>query len=1390
MDKIEQIKRWTIFIGIIFLFICWSVMSIFNSYVTDLLNYQLKSNEFKGYLIQSDQVSGDLLSGFIVSNIRLRRKNKNEIIAKIGTLFVKVNPWKLLSKNLEIELAKITNIDVAVENAEDFFQNLVGILGGNSHESLSKNKLFNKVSCSRMFFFNLNLKKPLGLLFAKDKNFLSQTGLEINPSIRFQGEIQWLSEEIRLVATANDFKNNTKDSSLPIKLELLFNFLSSEGQIAFLSEETPISNIFSMKDLFLDGVISANSKLTFSKNKAKLGADASLIKILGEENLYYILEGNGNLNLSKIEYKKFQLDNLSFDSIWNQNNFKIKNGKTRYLGGLISFDYLYDEKESHQVNTYVYQLQLTNLFHSFGESQIANKVKGFIDFSIKLIDDKLIVSPVKLTDVYYESYPIYIEDLHIDAGKTPLDFSKFLWKFTSKGGSFVGGYIDLFEGSLSKDQFKMKMLVEDFSIEDLDFVKNYYSKKDIDGYLNIEANLLINLKNGNYQLNSNGIIEDAQIEYKRFEKISLHLSSNQVSTHVSGEIVFEENKGVIDYIGVYDEKKSKIDFNVKDFNISYLDTRNFEGLLNGELKIIKEPNLKATFHLKANSDLLIHKVVLSNPEFWYDSKLDLFQFKLVSNSIKGLIKGKHNILNLIQDLNPQSYIDSLSSVEIDLRDEHLQRYKSLDFMEYVNLKKGQMSLKGKFHKKKLSLNLNRLHFEIPNNQIFLNESSKLQWTFGEQLNWSLKFSRKSSLDQITKNFLYLKSQGDNIECKFYDLQFSLLKDAIKDFDVPVRGSLDFNVKVKDLFGDVQANLNLNDASLYVQIPQGETYFKKASASIKINQNHMNIERFLLQKKDAEFYINGEFPLKIIKYFPFISWTENKIVNLDMNLPKLPVKAFKDLLPNFIVDVDGSFEGKLKLTKSLPFPSMHGYTKLNLDLLKIFDKGKTFQFTNLNLDIDYDDEKLLLKNIDGNYDDLKLNLHGEVTPKEDFRFFLKGKIKKSRFHWDYITVDEADISNLFIAGARGRLSGFASLTHKGGMVHYEKMMASLATPTHYFQIPFYSTYEFGLRIQPTGPAKLKSDFFDINILPDLTVQFYNDKVVLEGKISSKDGYINLTRNQFRIQNGSHISFVPFDEEKTKENTGSFSSKDLRLWGSNEFQISDVSSKLGLMWNIDNKEIDQIGTNGISIDKKKNFFDSFLRLSAIAEIGDEKVELNLNGHIDHLDYDLRTNDPNLSKDDIFKMLVSHGVGMSKRPSLIGKSGIDLNRANQVTGASDEMILSSQISAQLEDKIFGRQFERIAQSIFGFKNIKIEPNLIKSSSGIGRFRVGTRLSNGLFISHQQENYLGEMRNETRLKLRLSDEVGLIFKRQLREKQSFDFSGKENEKDVQLGFERRFKF
>ncbi|MCO4783031.1 MAG: translocation/assembly module TamB domain-containing protein [Candidatus Cloacimonetes bacterium] len=1390
MSGFEKVKRWLIYAGITILFILWGSTTIINSYVTDMLNYHLKTKEFKGYVIQSSQVSGDLFSGFIVSNIHLRRKGKKEEIARVGTLFVKVNPWKLFEKHLEIELAKITNIEVAVENAEEFFQNLVGILGGKTRDAISQEKVFDRVSCSRMFFYNLNLKRPLGLLFARDKKLLDQTGMKVNPSIRFKGEVQWLTEEIRLVASANDFTNNSKDSSLPIKLELLFNFLSSEGQIAFLSDKTPINKLFSMKGLELDGEISANSKLTFSKDQTKLGVDASLIKILGDEDLYFKIEGTGDAHIAKLAYKKFQLQNLNFDSIWNQHRIEIQNGKTRYLGGLISFNYLYDEKEAHTMNAFVYQLQMRDMFHSFGESEIAKKVRGFIDFSITMENGKLNVSPIELTNGYYEKYPIYVEKIHVDPGENPLDLSSFLWKFQSKGGSFVGGFIDSFNGSLSKDQFKMAMSVEEFSIDDLDFIKKYYSQKSIEGYLDLKADLSIDLKNGDYSLNGKGIVKDAQIEYKRLDEVSLQVSSNQYTTNLTGRILFEDAKGALEYHGISNESEEYLKFDLKNFDLTYLERDLLSGVLDGSLYLSREPNLKASFELKAKEDVYIADVKLANPEFWYDSNGDRFQFKLKADGLKGIIKGKHDVLQLIQELDPNKYIETLASIHIDVYDDSLSRYKDLKLLSYNNFENGKVRVSGNYNQKVLNLNVNELNINIPNNRIFLSENSKLKWNFGKELNWDLKFSRESTLNQITRDFMFLSAKDDNIHCKFYELQVSLLKDVIKNFDVPVRGSLDFDVYVKNLFGEIQAKLDLNNASLHVKIPQGETYFKKASGSIRLNEEFMNIDKFLLQKKDAEFYVKGRFPLMLVKNFPFVDWSEDKSVDLDMNLPSLPVEAFKDLLPDFIKDIKGSFEGKLKLTDYLPFPSMNGYTTLKLDELAVEDKGKTFVLKDLNLDIDYQNEKLIFKKIDGKYDDLKIDFNGELTPQEDYRFVLKGSVAKDYFEWDYITVKNASIPNVFVAGAKGRLSGFAALNYESGGVHYEKLMASLETPTNYFQVPFYDKYEFGLRITPTGDASLKGDFFTIDILPKLTVQFYNDKVVLEGKIESKDGYINLTRNQFRVSKGSHITFVPFDEPEKDANEFSFIQKDKSLWGSDQFQVSSISSKLGQMWDIDQREEATIGTNGISVDRSSNFFDSFLRLSAIAEIGDDKVELNLNGHIDNLNYDLRTNDPTLSKDDIFKMLVSHGVGMSTRPNLTTKNEINLNRGNQVTGASDEMILSSQISAQLEDKIFGRHFENIASSVFGLKNIQIEPNLIKSSSGIGRFRVGTKLSDELFLSHQQENYLGEMRNETRLKLKVSEEVGLIFKRQLREKQSFDFSGKDNEKEIQFGFERRFKF
>ena len=71
-----------------------------------------------------------------------------------------------------------------------------------------------------------------------------------------------------------------------------------------------------------------------------------------------------------------------------------------------------------------------------------------------------------------------------------------------------------------------------------------------------------------------------------------------------------------------------------------------------------------------------------------------------------------------------------------------------------------------------------------------------------------------------------------------------------------------------------------------------------------------------------------------------------------------------------------------------------------------------------------------------------------------------------------------------------------------------------------------------------------------------------------------------------------------------------------------------------------------------------------------------------------------------------------------------------------------------------------------------------------------MGTRLSKDLTLTHEQENREFGSKKQTRLELKLDEELGLIFKREQTVDRPFDLFQGDIEKDFQFGFERKLKF
>ena len=244
----------------------------------------------------------------------------------------------------------------------------------------------------------------------------------------------------------------------------------------------------------------------------------------------------------------------------------------------------------------------------------------------------------------------------------------------------------------------------------------------------------------------------------------------------------------------------------------------------------------------------------------------------------------------------------------------------------------------------------------------------------------------------------------------------------------------------------------------------------------------------------------------------------------------------------------------------------------------------------------------------------------------------------------------------------------------------------------------------------------------------------------------------------------------------------------VWSSGDFQLQSVTDKLQTMWERDYTN-ESAMTGKLAWYEGDKTFDTRLNLRAVTEVGKRKVFLALNGPLETMDYSLNSDDENLGKNDVLKLLASRGIGSSNMAVAVSRDA-DGTNSFRVGDQDDEQLLSGQISATLEDQVLGRPFENLLGSLFDFQEVSLEPNFLGNQNGLGRFRMGTRLSKDIILTHEQENREFGSKKQTRLELKLDEELGLIFKREQTVDRPFDLFQGDIEKDFQFGFERRLKF
>ena len=98
--------------------------------------------------------------------------------------------------------------------------------------------------------------------------------------------------------------------------------------------------------------------------------------------------------------------------------------------------------------------------------------------------------------------------------------------------------------------------------------------------------------------------------------------------------------------------------------------------------------------------------------------------------------------------------------------------------------------------------------------------------------------------------------------------------------------------------------------------------------------------------------------------------------------------FKDLLPNFDAEVDGSFELDVQLSGSVEEPLMNGKGNLNIVSLKVPSISNSLHLQSGKLDLDFVESYVKVNQMQGRLGEMIFHLSGEVYPLEGFKFFKR------------------------------------------------------------------------------------------------------------------------------------------------------------------------------------------------------------------------------------------------------------------------------------------------------------------------------------------------------------------------------------------------------------------
>ena len=1394
LKKSRKIQKYLLF-GLLslLLMICF-LSSILNALVLDLIKGAVKGREYRNYMVTCGTVNGNLLSGFLIRDIKILTVENQEPVADLDSLYVRINPLDLIQRRLTIVQSKLNELEIHVKNLDDFFTNLVALFGNETRGDVGGAlKWFDSISCSDLTFYNLQLRNPLELLFT-NREILNKYDLRINERIRFEGMLEWDSRNLRLKAIAKDLQTGLYGEILPLSLELQFDLQNYGGELAVVSEGTPLSRLATMKGLIYDGSVTMESRLRFSQYSDVLGIGAKKAQIKDGKVMYYSLKGEGRLFSSSVEFGSLKLQDLYLRAEWTQDNFELKHSQSIFLGSHVGLSYSYDPITSHNYAVNFNDLDVQRLFKLLKFEQLSQDLNGEVSFGLRGNLSRIEFTPLIIKSLSYLKTPLYLKNIEIEPIKPDFFAEDFKLTFESRGGSYMGAFVDKVRGFLDREKLTFSMSCDGVDIRDIEPLKRRSNTLGVNGRANVMFGGQIRFSEKDYVLSATGDFFEVEIAGLPVESLNFNYNKKAGRNLWTWQMKLPLNDGYFDFQMDFLKQKGSIKLEAKDFDLAYFKQRiedfPLTGKVNADVRVDFEPEL--TVKVSAKSDKLkLFEIPMVKSFLEVYLKKNKLQFKLKDESLYALIHGEHRLFDLMNSKGTQKIQDLIGNFRFEFEESKLKRYLQLPYFNRLDFNAGEIVVSGNYKNvdQSIRVKLKKLALESDQTNLDFRFSETLKWDQINKLNGAFELWAQDGLNNTAHKMASFNSYGQEMRIQLSKFRLSLLRQFSKDkYPLPFHGVVDLDVNLQDTFVSPRFEADFNASPLFLDLDGKNTYLERMTGKILLNPDGFEARNTVLVREGSEFIINGYLPLRLDLDSRKFKVLEDGKMDLQLQLPETPLEVFKDLIPVPRPDFAGDVALDIKIQGTPDSPFVTGNGEVLFEYLRFPDSPQKLGLNQGSLDIAFMGDYIKVNKLQGRLGELIFYLRGEVFPLEDFKFFLKGDMAQPKFDYWFMRLQDARLSEVLINGSGSQLQASASLSAKKASVSYEELMGWIARDSAPLKIPYFPDYDFELEIKKPKNVEFNGELFRMKIEPNFKLRLRPQKSYLDGFISAKEGVLDIARNDFKIEPDSIIRFVPREQSMKLAVSSNHIGSSIPVWTSSKFHMKSVSDKLQTMWESGYLADDAISGKSAWYDGDKSF-DTYLNLRGTTDIGDRRVSIVLNGPLGTLDYSLDSDDENLGKAEILRLLASRGVGVRNTSMALSRDEFGEN-TYRLDSRDDERILSGQISATLEDEVLGRPVENLLGSLFDFQSLSLEPNFLGNHGGLGRLKMNTRLSKDITLSHELENMEFRKKRETRLELKLDEELGLIFKREQKIDRDFDLFKGESEKDFQFGFERRLKF